>query len=220
MVSDSVLLKAEIRKELGSKHAEKLRKEGKLPVIVYGHKQEPIAITVNLHKFTEAMLHGHRLLDVEIEGKSEKLLLKDRQYDYLGKKTIHADMVRVDLTEKVKITVPLEFKGVSAGSQEGGLLDEHRTYIEIECTVTQMPDVIVVSVKDLNIGDNIHARDIELATGIELITDPEALIVACHLPAAKEAEEGEGIEGEGQAAAEPEVLTGSKKEEESEEDKK
>ena len=218
MVSDAVLLKAEKRKGLGSKNADKLRKEGKLPVIVYGHKQEPVAITVDLHDFTEAMHHGHRLLDVEIDGKSEKLLIKDLQYDYLGKKIIHADMVRVDLTERVKVTVPLEFKGTAAGLHEGGLLDEHLTHLEIECTVTQLPDVIVVSVKDLNIGDNLHAGDIELASGIKLITDPEVLIVACHLPVVREEVETEEV-GEEQAA-EPEVITGAKKEDEQDEDKR
>ena len=220
MESDTVLLKAETRKELGSKHAEKLRKEGKLPVIIYGHKQEPVALTLNLHDFTEAMHHGQRLLDIEVDGKSEKLLVKDLQYDYLGKKIIHADMVRVSLTEKIKVTIPLEFRGVPAGSHHGGLLDEHLDHLEIECTVAQLPESIEVSVRDLNVGDNLHARDINLAPGINLVTDAEALIVACHLPAIKEAVEVEEPEG-AEEAAEPEVITESKKEEdEQEKDKK
>jgi large subunit ribosomal protein L25 len=219
MASDTVLLKAETRKELGSKHAEKLRKEGKLPVIIYGHKQEPVALTLNLHDFTEAMHHGQRLLDIETDGKSEKLLVKDLQYDYLGKKIIHADMVRVSLTEKIKITIPLEFKGVSAGSHQGDLLDEHLDHLEIECTVTQLPGFIEVSVRDLDIGDNLHARDIELAPGITLVTDPEALIVACHLPVVKEVAEVEELE-EAEETTEPEVITESKRDEEGEEQDK
>ena len=220
MVSDGVLLKAETRKELGSKHAEKLRKKGRLPVIIYGHKQEPLAITVDLHDFTEAMHHGQRLLDIEVDDKSEKLLVKDLQYDYLGKKIIHADMVRVDLTEKIKITIPLEFKGVSAGSHQGGLLDEHLDRLEIECTVTQLPESIEVSVKELNIGDNLYARDIRLDSGITLITDPDTLVISCHLPTVKEEAEAEEVEG-AEEAAEPEVITESKRDEdEPEQDKK
>ena len=216
MASDEVLLKAESRKELGSKNAEKVRKTGKLPIIVYGHKQEPKAIAVDLHDFTEAMHHGHRLMDVEIDGTSEKLLVKDLQYDYLGKKIIHADMVRVDLTEKIKVTVPLEFKGVSAGSHEGGLLDEHLDRLEIECTVTELPEFIEVSVRELSIGDNLHAGDIKLDAGIKLITNPDTLIIACHLPAVKEAEVTEEAEDLVEPT-EPEVITEKKEEQEQKE---
>ena len=219
MGSDGVVLKAETRTGLGSKHAEKLRKEGHLPVIVYGHKQEPTALTVNLHDFTEAIHHGQRLFDIEVDGKSEKLLVKDLQYDYLGKKITHADMVRVNLTEKIKVAVPLEFKGVSAGSHQGGLLDEHLDRLEIECTVTQMPESIEVSVKELNVGDNLYARDIKLASGITLITDVDTLVISCHLPAVKEEVETEELEGAEETATEPEVITESKKDEE-EQDKK
>ena len=215
MTSDAALLKAETRKEFGSKCAEKLREKGKLPVIIYGHKQEPVAITVDLHDFTEKMHHGQRLLSVEFEGKKNEVLVKDLQYDYLGKKIIHADMVRVDLTERVKITVPLEFKGVSAGSQNGGLLDEHLDHLEIECTVTQIPEAITVSVKELDIGDNMHAGDIKLEPGINLITEPKTLIIACHLPTVKE--EAVVTEEEDQEQpSEPEVITEKKVDEEQE----
>lgn len=209
MTSDTVLLKAETRKEFGSKCAEKLREKGKLPIIIYGHKQEPVAVTVNLHEFTEKMHHGQRLLNVEIQGKKNEVLVKDLQYDYLGKKIIHADMVRVNLTEKVKVTVPLEFKGVSAGSQKGGLLDEHLDHLEIECTVNQIPEAIMVSVKGLDIGDSVHAGDIELESGMKLLTASETLIVACHLPAAKEEAEETPEQGMEQPS-EPEVITEKK----------
>ena len=216
MTSDAVLLKAETRKEFGSKCAGKLREKGKLPVIIYGHKQEPVAITVDLHEFTERVHHGQRLLSVEIQGKKNEVLVKDLQYDYLGKKIIHADMVRVDLTEKVKVTVPLEFKGVSAGSQNGGLLDEHLNHLEIECTVTQIPEAIVVSVKGLDIGDNIHAGDIELGPDMKLITASETLIIACHLPAVKEEAVVTAEEDQGQPS-EPEVITEKKVDDEQQE---
>ena len=209
MTSDAVLLKAETREEFGSRCTEKLREKGKLPVIIYGHKQEPVAVTVNLHEFTEKIHHGQRLLNVEIQGEKNEVLVKDLQYDYLGKKIIHADMVRVNLTEKVKVAVPLEFKGVSAGSQKGGLLDEHLDHLEIECTVTQIPETIVVSVKGLDIGDNLHAGDIELGPGMKLVTAPSTLVIACHLPAVKE-EVAATAEEEQEQSSEPEVITEKK----------
>ena len=171
MVSKELVLKAETRKELGSKHAAKLRLAGRIPAIIYGHKQKPEAIVFDEHDFTEGLHHGHRLFDVEFGGKTEKLLVKDVQYDYLGKKIIHADLIRVDLSEKVKVEVPLVFKGTAAGVSEGGVLEEHLDHIEVECAVTDIPESIDVSVKNLKIGDSLHVRDIVLPAGVKLVTD-------------------------------------------------
>jgi large subunit ribosomal protein L25 len=221
MASKELVLKAETRKELGSKRAAKLRLSGRIPAIVYGHEQKPEAITLDAHDFAEGIHHGHRLFDVEVDGKREKLLVKDVQYDYLGKKIIHADLIRVDLSEKVKVQVSLVFKGAPAGAQEGGLLEEHLDRIEIECAVTDIPESIDVSVKGLKIGDSLHARDIPLSPEIKLITDPDTLLIACRLPAAAAVEETAEV-----AAAEPtvpEVITERKPkegEEETEEEKK
>ena len=97
MVSNELLLKAEPREHLGSKHSAKLRSQGKVPAVIYGHKQAPESISCDLHEFAEGLHHGHRLFDVEFSGKKEKLLVKDLQYDYLGKKIIHIDFIRVNL---------------------------------------------------------------------------------------------------------------------------
>jgi len=221
MASKELVLKAQVRKELGSKRAAKLRLTGSIPAIIYGHGQKPEAIVLDAHDFAEGLHHGHRLFDVEFDGKKEKLLVKDVQYDYLGKKIIHADLIRVDLSEKVKVQVPLAFKGTPAGAHEGGLLEEHLDRIEIECAVTDIPESIDVSVKGLKIGDSLHARDVQLPPEIKLITDPTALLIACRLPVAAVAEEATA-----EAAAEPtapEVLTERKPkegEEEAEEEKK
>ena len=182
MVSKELILKAEIRKELGKKQAAKLRKQGKIPAIVYGHKQEPQAIALDAHDFAEGIHHGLRLLDIEISGKTEKLLIKEVQHDYLGSTIIHADLIRVDLSEKVKVQVPLVFKGIPAGANEGGILEEHLSQLEVECTVTEIPETIDIVVKALKIDDVLHARDIVLPAGVKLVTGPEVLVVACHKP--------------------------------------
>lgn len=216
MASKELVLKAQTRKELGTKRAAKLRLEGRIPAIVYGHGQKPETLILDAHDFAEGLHHGHRLFDVEVEGKVEKLLVKDVQYDYLGKKIIHADLIRVDLSEKVKVQVSLAFKGTPAGAHEGGLLEEHLDRIEVECTVTEIPESIDVSVKNLKIGDSIHARDITLPEGIKLITAPDVLLITCHLPAAPVVEEAAAA-----AAAEepttPEVITERKPKEGEEE---
>ena len=99
---ETVVLKAEVRQQVGSKHTVRLRREGRLPAIIYGHGQEPIAISLNLHDFVEMLHHGHRLFDVKMGKESETLLVKDLQYDHLGKDVIHVDLIRVNLAEMVR----------------------------------------------------------------------------------------------------------------------
>ena len=100
-MSETVVLKAEVRNEVGSKHAARLRRDGKLPAAVYGHGVGTVAISLDLHNFTEMLHHGHRLFNVKVGKRSETLLVKDLQYDHLGKDIIHADLARVDLTKRV-----------------------------------------------------------------------------------------------------------------------
>jgi large subunit ribosomal protein L25 len=220
MISKELVLKAEARKGLGSKHAAKLRLTGKIPAIIYGHKQEPEAVVFDEHDFTEGLHHGYRLFDVEFDGKKEKLLIKDVQYDYLGKKIIHADLIRVDLSEKVKVEVPLVFKGAAAGISEGGVLEEHLDHIEVECAVTDIPKAIDVLVKNLKMGDSLHVRDIVLPEGVGLVTDINALVIACQKPMIVAATEEVAVTEE---PTTPEVITERKPkegEEETEEEKK
>lgn len=220
MVAKEVVLKAETRKEIGSKHTKKLRKQDKIPAIVYGHKQQPEAIILEKRDFIESLHHGRRLFDIQIGTKKEKMLLKEVQYDYLGSTIIHADFIRVDLSERVKVQVRLSYKGVPVGAQEGGVLEEHLDSLEVECAVTEIPESIDVSVKALKIGDSIHASDIVLPAGVKLLTPLEALLIACHEPAAAPVEEAVAPAA-GEEAASPEVLTERKpKEDEESEEKK
>jgi len=212
-----LILKAEIREQTGSKHADKIRKSGRIPAIVYGHKQEPVAISLDAHNFIEGLHHGHRLMDVQIGKNKQKMLVKDLQYDYLGKDVIHVDMMRVDVTEMIKVTVSIELKGTAKGTHEGGIIEEHIDHLEIECKATDIPESIVVLVKDVGVGDALHASDIELAEGMKLVSSPETLLVTCHLVAAAKTTE----EIEEQAPAAPEVIGEAEEEKEpSEEEQK
>ncbi len=199
----SLLLEAEIREHTGSKSAAKLRAQGRIPAIVYGHKKEPTSISLDIHDFTEGLHHGHRLLDVKIGKRKEKMLVKDLQYDHLSKNIIHADLIRVDVTEMVKVTVPLELKGTAKGAHEGGIIEEHTDHLEIECRATDIPESIIVSVKEVGVGDAVHASDIELPTEVKLVSDPTTLLVTCHLVAAAKTTE----ELEEEAPTAPEVIT-------------
>ncbi|MFQ6034352.1 MAG: 50S ribosomal protein L25 [Sedimentisphaerales bacterium] len=207
-------LKAEIRRQIGSKAAAKVRKTGQIPAIIYGHKQKPVAVSLNAHDFVEGLHHGHRLMDVQIGKKPQKVIVKDLQYDYLGKDIIHADLMRVEAGETITVTVPIELKGVAKGAEEGGIIAEHTDHLEIECKATDIPESIVVSVKDINVGDALHARDIQLPDGVKLVSDPETLIVTCSLVAAAKTTE----ELEEEAPAAPEVISEAQKTKEQEQE--
>jgi large subunit ribosomal protein L25 len=204
----ALVLKAEIRQGLGSKDAAKLRKKGQVPAVVYGHKKEPVSIALDAKSFREGLQRGRRLIEVEIDKKNEALLIKEVQYDYLGTDIIHVDLMRVDVTEMVRVTVPIELKGTAKGAQEGGMVELHTGNLEVECRVTQIPDRITVSVKEMVLGDAIHAKDIQLPEGVKLISSPELLVATCHIVA--EVKTTEELEAELPTA--PEVITAAKEE--------
>ncbi len=211
-MAKELALKGEIRESVGTKSAGKVRNDGRIPAVIYGHKKEPLSITLNAHNFVEGLHHGHRLVDMEIDKKKEKVLIKAIQYDHLGKNIIHVDLMRVDVSEMVKVKVSIELKGTAKGTHESGIIEEHMDHLEIECKVTEIPESIVVSVKEMGVGDSIHASDVELPEGVKLVSDPSTLMLACSLVAAAKSTE----ELEEEAPAVPEVIGEVKEGEEAE----
>jgi len=198
----NLILKAQLREHAGSKYAQKVRKQGGVPAIVYGHRKEPVAISLDEHDLTEGLHHGHRLIDIQIGKRKEKTIVKDLQYDYLGKDVIHVDLMRVDVTETVKVMVPIELKGTAKGTHEGGIIETHSDSLEVECKVTDIPQNIVVSVKEITVGDSLHASDIALPDGVKLVSSPSTLMVTCSLVAAAKSTE----ELEEEVPTAPEVI--------------
>ncbi len=206
------ILNAEIREKSGTKQAAKLRREGKIPAIVYGHKQEAVSIALDKHAFAEGLHHGHRLMDVKVGKNTEKMLVKEVQYDHLSRDIIHVDLIRVSATETVKVAVPIELKGTAKGSHEGGVITAHANTIDVECKVTEIPENIIVSIKELGVGDTIHAKDLVMLEGVKMVSDPGTLLVSCSVIA--EVITTEEIEAAAPAA--PEVITEKKVVEEAE----
>lgn len=209
-----LLLEAEVREQTGTKVTARLRQSGRLPATVYGHKQAPDSISLDAHGFERAVHHGHRVFDVQYGGETGTLMVKDVQYDYLGRDMIHVDLMRVDITETVRVTVPVDLRGVAKGQHEGGMIEEHADALEVACVVTNIPDVIPVSLKALGVGEALHASDVELPSGVTLVSPPETLLVTCPLKAAAVSAEDEGEEGEEEAPDSPEVITERKSEDE------
>ena len=214
-MAKELILKAEIREQTGTKAVKKLRQQGRIPAIVYGHKENPVAISLDAHNFIEGLHHGHRLIDVQIGRKKEKMIVKELQYDHLGKNIIHTDLMRVDIREMIKVTVPIELKGTAQGTHEGGIIEEHTDHLEIECKATEIPETIPVSIKEMRLGDALHAGQIPLPEGMKLLSSPDTLMVTCHLVSAAKTTE----EIEEEMPATPEVIGEEKEPEETAEEK-
>ena len=207
-------LTANRRDALGTRKVRGLRKKNLIPGVIYGHGKENIPVALDAHDLEVALHHGERLFDLDVEGQTQTVLLKDVQYDAMQQVVLHVDLARVDLDERVEVTVPLLLRGTPAGVAEGGVIHQQTAEIELECAVRQIPEDIRLSINDMKIGDMLHMRDVKLPEGIVLLSDPDAIV--CSLTVV--AEEVPAAEGE-EAVAEPEVIGEKKREEEEEEEK-
>ena len=212
---DIPTVKAESRKAAGSRAATRLRNSGKLPAVVYGHKQDPVAISLDRHDMERHMGHGAHLLQVEMSGKLQPCLVKEAQYDHLGATLVHLDLARVDLNERVKVLVPIELRGTPKGVGEGGVLNHELPDIEIECIVAKIPERIRVDVSDMKLHSVMYVKDLKLEAGMTAVSDSEKVVATVRPPQvhAEAAVPGAApVEG----ATEPEVIAKGKIEEEGE----
>src|SRR6185436_12697703 len=141
MATQAAQVIAKSRSELGSRANKRLRDSGFVPGVIYGHKEAVVPVTLPKKEVTNHLNHGAHLFDLALEGKSEKVLVKEVQYDHLGIDVIHVDFARVSLDERVEVTVPIELKG-EPNTDEGGVVTQVMNDIEIECLVTEIPHSI------------------------------------------------------------------------------
>lgn len=208
MATQAPQIQASKREQLGSRANKRLRDAGHLPGVVYGHKEAIIPVTLPRKEVVNHLNRGAHLFDLTLDGKNEKVLVKEVQYDHLGIEVIHVDFARVSLDEKVEVTVPLELKGTPKGEEEGAVLQQIVNELELECLVTDIPDKIVANVTEMGKDSALHIRELQLPPGVRCLQDAD-LIVAVVKEIEEEAPaEAAVVEG----AAEPEVI-GRKKEE-------
>jgi large subunit ribosomal protein L25 len=208
MSSNAATVTAEPRTQLGSRANKRLRDSGKLPGVIYGHKLSVVPITLPKKEVVKHLSHGQHLFAVTVDGNAENVLVKDVQYDHMGMDVLHVDFARVDLNERVEVTVPLELKGTPKGEADGGVLQQIVAELEIECIVTGIPDAIRHNVSDMALDAVLHLKDIKLPEGVKALQDPDLIIASV-----KEIAEEETTEAAEAGTAEPEVI-GKKKEDE------
>jgi large subunit ribosomal protein L25 len=215
-MSAVVSLKAEPRTGSGSSAAIKLRKKGLVPGIVYGHKEANVAVTVNAEELDRAIRVQHaRVLDLQIEGKKETVLIRELQWDTFGRRMLHIDFARVSATDRVKITIPVELKNTPKITG-GGVLDQPLHTLHVECSPVSIPDSIRVDILNLTLGAPIHVSDLKLPEGVKVLEAPEAVVVQLKLPGVEPVATAIPTEA---TAAGPEVIKKEKKVEDEDEKK-
>ncbi len=208
-MAENLTLIVQPREGRGSRAAQKLRRAGQIPAVLYGHKEANVTLSLSTEAVSQAIRHHTRLVDLNLNGKTEKALIRDIQYDHLGKEILHVDFFRVSAEERIEVTVPIELRGVAPGASSG-VLDQPLHVLKIECPAIAIPDSIKVNIETLQLGQVIHVRELQLPPNVKALADADAVVVQIKQKA---------LEPEAAAAAganEPEVITAKKKEKEAE----
>jgi large subunit ribosomal protein L25 len=176
---------------------------------------ESVPLSVDARELTHVLHQGSNvLIDLNV-GKDKFLTLaKDINRDHIKGRYVHVDFLAIDKDQKITVNIPVTPVGSSRGVKEGGVLEHHMWEIEVECLPFDVPESVEVDVSDLGIGDNVHVSDLSVASGVEILSDPEELVLAVIQPQApieveEEAVEGEAVEGETPAEGAAEGDSGS-----------
>ena len=172
--NDSNHLVTEIRDTFGKGVARKIRAQGKIPAVIYGHGTEPQHVTLPGHETALILRKSNQVLELDIQGKSQLALVKDVQKDPVRQIIEHIDLVVVRKGEKVIVDIPVHLEGESA---PGTSVNQDSNTVSLEVEATHIPENIVISIEGLEEGTQILAKDLPLPTGASLVTDEETLIV-------------------------------------------
>jgi len=201
---DIAEIQARPRLERGTRACKRLRAQGLLPAVIYGHGEPNVLLSLR-RGIVEKLLEDRAfIIQVGWDGHQESAQLKEVQYDALGDEIVHVDLVRISLTETITVSVPVETHGEAAGLAEGGVLDLRRHELEVECLPTAIPERLRIEVEGLEIGDDLRIADIKFPEGVQPVEEPDTVVVVVAPPAHVEEEEAEaGLEG---ILAEPELI--------------
>ena len=216
---EEVVFQAKKRDVIG-KQVKVLRREGYLPGILYGRNIDPIPISLDYRDISKTLpyITSSQLLVIDIEGEKHYALVRDKQLHPVQLTLLHVDFLAVSMTEKLRANVSIELVGESLAVKEfSGVLVSGQETMEVECLPKDLPERISVDISVLKeIGDSLYVKDINVPPGIDVLTDPDEMVVTVTYQAAEiEEEVEEEIE---EVEEEPEVIERGKKEEEATEE--
>ncbi len=188
------------REQTGSAASRRLRRNGQVPAVLYGHGQDNQHLAIP--KADVKLLLRHHGKMVELTGDvKETALVSELHWDPLGIEVLHMDLQRVDMNERVEVTVTVHIHGEPKGTRQGGIFLETNHAVDISCSAGNIPESVTMHVSELGVGENMTAGDLELPEGVELVTPAD--LVICSVAAPKGKQEDADAEGE---ASEPEVI--------------
>ncbi len=218
---DQIVIESSVRETSGKGSNRKLRRAGKIPAVLYGHKNESVSLEVDpkdIFKILHSDSGENTIFGLNVPGRERlNCLIKEYQLEPISHSLLHADFYEVAMDETLEVKVPLETEGESYGvKSEGGLMDIVHRELHVECLPGDIPESIVVNVTNLKIGDLIRVRDLVVSDKIKILDDPETVVVAIEHPRAEEVVAA--VPGEAEAEAEPEVIKKGKAAEPTEEE--
>ncbi|MFQ6604329.1 MAG: 50S ribosomal protein L25 [Fidelibacterota bacterium] len=200
------------REELGSRGAKAVRKAGMIPANYYFHGEKNVNLAIDEKQLWRALHSGNRIFEVHLKDARQFVMVKEVQYHPVTDEIIHVDFMRVRRKEKATFTVTVELVGESIGVKQGGVLMQSLTAVDVSCFPTDVPDSIKVNVEDVDINDTLHVSDLILDGDVEILTDPEAMLLSVQPPKMEE----ETVEEEDEFAEEEGVEPPATEEEEEE----
>ena len=185
------------RTEFKKGPAKKLRSEGLIPAVVYGHT-DPLHISVNAREFSRKfkVVTENTIITLKLGDKDIEVLVKDIDEDIVTETVKHIDFYEFERGKTLKTHVPVRLTGNSIGAKEGGILEQKLSQLEIECLPKDLPESIEIDVTDLAMGDSVHIGDIKVAEGINIHHPETQTVVVVAAPKAEASNVEEGEEGE------------------------
>ena len=201
MAKETPKISAQTREKVGTRYSRRLRQEGRLPAVIYGHKSNPVAISVDETETISHITHVAHVMDIDVEGGStETCLVKDLQFGYLGDNVVHVDFTRVDLDEVVTIIVKLDLRGeLAAAKKANAVMVTSLNDVEISCPVRHIPEAFRVDLESFD--ESVSVGDIELPEHVTMVTSADSNIAHVEIKAADDDEESEGEAATGEADA-------------------
>ncbi len=180
-MSQTEVIRATIRESRGKHQARRMRANGTIPSVLYGHGKGTVSLSVSAQDLMAVLRHGGKV--VQLEGDvSDSVLLREIQWDSLGNEVLHLDLTRVSASETVETSVAVELRGDAPGTRQGGVLDHVVHELEILCPVSAIPEKLIVSINSLELGNAITVADLALPEGATASLDPGTIVVHCVEP--------------------------------------
>jgi large subunit ribosomal protein L25 len=207
-MSDLLTLSAEPRERAGKGASRSLRREGRVPAVIYGDNKEPISIHVEEKALVKLLSSGHFLnsvIEIELNGTKTRTLPKDVAFHVVNERPLHADFFRLSKDATVHVEVPVRFinEEKSPGLKRGGVLNIVRHELELICDATKIPDDIEIDVTGFDVGESIHISHVTLPAGSKsAITDRDFTIATVVAPSGMKSAGGDTTKDEGEAEAE------------------